>query len=92
LIKKENKYLKIGFWRGVAYSFLFIFLFPISLIYFLIFRGLSDTGDFLEFLARDMIVSISITLLFILLVVMPLIFYLLNKTLGWIFGLFTGWL
>tara|TARA_B100000809_G_C14923572_1_gene454268 strand:+ start:460 stop:717 length:258 start_codon:yes stop_codon:yes gene_type:complete len=72
--KKDNPYLKIGFWNGLAYTTAFVILFPWSLLYLLIFRGIENTKDFLVFFVRDLL----ITVILIILITVPAIYYLIS--------------
>jgi hypothetical protein len=72
--KKDNLYLKIGFWNGLAYTTAFVILFPWSLLYLLIFRGIENTKDFLVFFVRDLL----ITVILIILIIVPAIYYLIS--------------
>jgi|TARA_B110000263_G_scaffold55595_1_gene47046 exosortase F-associated protein len=72
--KKDNPYLKIGFWNGLAYTTAFVILFPWSLLYLLIFRGIENTKDFLVFFVRDLL----ITVILIILIIVPAIYYLIS--------------
>jgi len=85
LEKKENPYLKIGFWDGLAYTTLFVILFPWSLLYLLIFRGTENTKDFLVFFVRDLLITIVITVISVILIIVPAIYYLVS----WIAQLFS---
>ena len=78
LEEKENPYLKIGFWDGLAYTILFVILFPWSLLYLLIFRGIENTKDFLVFFVRDLLITIVITVISIILIIVPAIYYLVS--------------
>ena len=83
--KKDNPYLKIGFWDGLAYTTAFVILFPWSLLYFLIFRGTENTKDFLVFFVRDLFITIVIIVISIAIIIVPAIYYLVS----WIAQLFT---
>ena len=83
--KKDNPYLKIGFWDGLAYTTVFVILFPWSLLYFLIFRGTENTKDFLVFFVRDLFITIVIIVISIAIIIVPAIYYLVS----WITQLFT---
>jgi len=72
--KKDNPYLEIGFWNGLAYTTAFVILFPWSLLYLLIFRGIENTKDFLVFFVRDLL----ITIILIILIIVPAIYYLIS--------------
>jgi len=72
--KKDNPYLKIGFWNGLAYTTAFVILFPWSLLYLLIFRGIENTKDFLVFFVKDLL----ITVILIILIIVPAIYYLIS--------------
>ena len=72
--KKDNPYLKIGFWNGLAYTTAFVILFPWSLLYLLIFRGTENTKDFLVFFVRDLL----ITVISIIIIIVPAIYYLIS--------------
>jgi len=83
--EKENPYLIIGFWEGLVYTTAFIILFPWSLLYLLIFRGTENTKDFLVFFVRDLLITIVITVISIILIIVPAIYYLIS----WIAQLFS---
>jgi hypothetical protein len=72
--KKDNPYLKIGFWNGLVYTTAFVILFPWSLLYLLIFRGTENTKDFLVFFVRDLL----ITVISIIIIIVPVIYYLIS--------------
>tara|TARA_B100000953_G_scaffold75625_1_gene61113 strand:+ start:589 stop:846 length:258 start_codon:yes stop_codon:yes gene_type:complete len=72
--KKDNPYLKIGFWNGLVYTTAFVILFPWSLLYLLIFRGTENTKDFLVFFVRDLL----ITVISIIIIIVPAIYYLIS--------------
>ncbi|MEO1928957.1 MAG: hypothetical protein ABGX51_01145 [Gammaproteobacteria bacterium] len=74
LEKKDNPYLKIGFWNGLVYTTAFVILFPWSLLYLLIFRGTENTKDFLVFFVRDLL----ITVISIIIIIVPAIYYLIS--------------
>jgi hypothetical protein len=74
LEKKDNPYLKIGFWNGLVYTTAFVILFPWSLLYLLIFRGTENTKDFLVFFVRDLL----ITVISIIIIIVPVIYYLIS--------------
>jgi len=74
LEKKDNPYLKIGFWYGMVYTTAFVILFPWSLLYLLIFRGAENTKDFLVFFVRDLL----ITIISIIIIIVPAIYYLIS--------------
>ncbi len=74
--KKDNPYLKIGFWNGLAYTTAFVILFPWSLLYLLIFRGTENTKDFLVFFVRDLLITIVIAVISIILIIAPVTYYL----------------
>ena len=76
--KKENPYLIIGFWKGLAYTTAFVILFPWSLLYLLIFRGTENTKDFLVFFVRDLLITIVIAVISIILIIVPTIYYLVS--------------
>ena len=78
LEEKENPYLLIGFWEGLAYTTAFVIVFPWSLLYLLIFRGTENTKDFLVFFVRDLLVTIVITVISIILIIVPAIYYLVS--------------
>tara|TARA_B100000959_G_scaffold232992_1_gene250147 strand:+ start:1221 stop:1490 length:270 start_codon:yes stop_codon:yes gene_type:complete len=78
LVEKENPYLKIGFWDGLAYTTLFVILFPWSLLYLLISRGIENTKDFLVFFVRDLLITIVITVISVILIIVPAIYYLVS--------------
>jgi len=75
---KINPYLKMGFWDGLAYTTLFVILFPWFLLYLLIFRGIENTKDFLVFFVRDILITIVITVISITLIIVPAIYYLVS--------------
>tara|TARA_Y100000780_G_C13320241_1_gene277382 strand:- start:92 stop:349 length:258 start_codon:yes stop_codon:yes gene_type:complete len=72
--KKDNPYLKIGFWNGLVYTTAFVILFPWSLLYLLIFRGTENTKYFLVFFVRDLL----ITVISIIIIIVPAIYYLIS--------------
>ena len=76
--KKDNPYLKIGFWNGLVYTTAFVILFPWSLLYLLIFRGAENTKDFLVFFVRDLLITIVITVISIIIIIVPAIYYLIS--------------
>jgi|TARA_B100001079_G_scaffold165046_1_gene141618 hypothetical protein len=83
LEEKENPYLIMGFWEGLAYTTVFVILFPWSLLYLLIFRGTENTKDFLVFFVRDLLITIVITVISIILIIVPAIYYLVSWIAQW---------
>jgi hypothetical protein len=81
--EKENPYLIIGFWKGLAYTTAFVILFPWSLLYLLIFRGTENTKDFLVFFVKDLLITIVITVISIILIIVPAIYYLVSWIAQW---------
>jgi hypothetical protein len=81
--EKENLYLIIGFWEGLAYTTAFVILFPWSLLYLLIFQGTENTKDFLVFFVRDLLITIVITVISIILIIVPAIYYLVSWIAQW---------
>ena len=85
LEEKENPYLIMGFWEGLAYTTVFVILFPWSLLYLLIFRGTENTKDFLVFFVKDLFITIVITVTAIILIIVPAVYHLVS----WIVQLFS---
>jgi len=83
LEEKENPYLIMGFWEGLAYTTAFVIVFPWSLLYLLIFRGTENTKDFLVFFVRDLLITIVITVISIILIIVPAIYYLVSWIAQW---------
>ena len=50
---KENRYLLLDFWEFAVLSTLIIALFPWSLLYYVIFHGLSNTALMVQALFHD---------------------------------------
>jgi len=48
------------------------------LLYLLIFRGIENTKDFLVFFVRDLLITIVITVISVILIIVPAMYYLVS--------------
>jgi len=82
-ITRENRYLLLDFWEFAVMSTLIVALFPWSLLYYVIFHGLSNTALIMQALFHDLFktifaVFICVLSFILILVVLGLVIASLN--------------